>query len=127
MIRLWTALAAAAGLAFAASAAQASPCRGEAPEVGASLRGPVLHVEDGERLCVARGFDQTQWIELRLEDTPADSARGTLMAAAFAQDVDCRITAIGPDGPMAACTLRNRPLGRLLRKPSILKAGLAWR
>lgn len=127
MIRLWTALAAAAGLAFAASAAQASPCRGEAPEVGASLRGPVLHVEDGERLCVARGFSPEQWVELRLEGAPANASRGTLMAAAFAQDADCRVTTATPDGPGAVCKVRNRPLTRLLRKPSILQAGLAWR
>ena len=73
------------GLATGASAE--SPCKGEAPRAGAILHGPVLHVEDGGRLCVARGFEPDAWIEFQLADAPAELARGTLMSAAFAKDV----------------------------------------
>jgi hypothetical protein len=110
-----------------ASAAEASPCRGEAPEVGAIFRGPVLHVFDGARLCVARGESPDQWVELQLADAPEHSARGALMATAFAQDVDCKVTAADPAAPKAVCTLNGRSIGRLVGKPTLVKAGRAWR
>ncbi|MGE5500988.1 MAG: hypothetical protein ACM3W4_03580, partial [Ignavibacteriales bacterium] len=54
------------GMATAASAE--TPCKGAAPAPGAVLHGPVLHVEDGGRLCVARGFDIESWVEVQLAD-----------------------------------------------------------
>jgi len=109
------------GLATGASAE--SPCKGEAPRAGAILHGPVLHVEDGGRLCVARGFEPDAWIEFQLADAPAELARGTLMSAAFAKDVDCKVQADG----RALCTIDGQSVGALSAQPSVQKAGLSWR
>ena len=112
-----------ATLGFATGASAESLCKGEAPQAGAVLHGPVLHVEDGGRLCVARGFDPDAWVELQLADAPADLARGTLMSAAFARDVDCKVQADG----RALCTVDSQSLGALSAQPSVQKAGLTWR
>jgi hypothetical protein len=87
------------------------------------LHGPVLHVEDGGRLCVAQGFGRDEWVELQLADTPRELTRGPLMSAAFAKDVDCKVA---PDG-RAVCTLDGRSVADLAQQPSVEKAGLSWR
>jgi len=110
-------------LGFATGASAESLCKGEAPQAGATLRGPVLHVEDGGRLCVAKGFEPDAWIELQLADAPAGLARGTLMSAAFAKDVDCKVQADG----RALCTVDGQSVGALASQPSVQKAGLSWR
>lgn len=109
------------GMATAASAE--GLCKGAAPAPGAVLHGPVLHVEAGGRLCVAKGFGTDEWVELQLADTPPELARGPLMSAAFAKDVDCRI---GADG-RAICTVEGQSVGDLAQRPSVQKAGLSWR
>jgi len=116
-------VASVATLGFASGASAQSVCKGEAPQAGATLRGPVLHVEDGGRLCVAKGFEPDAWIELQLADAPADLARGTLMSAAFAKDVDCKVQADG----RALCTVDGQSIGALASQPSVQKAGLTWR
>jgi len=125
MLKLLTVafVASVATLGFASGASAQSVCKGEAPQAGATLRGPVLHVEDGGRLCVAKGFEPDAWIELQLADAPADLARGTLMSAAFAKDVDCKVQADG----RALCTVDGQSVGALASQPSVQKAGLTWR
>lgn len=118
-----TFVAGVATLGFASGASAQGVCKGEAPQAGATLRGPVLHVEDGGRLCVAKGFEPDAWIELQLADTPADLARGTLMSTAFAKDVDCKVQADG----RALCTVDGQSVGALASQPSVQKAGLSWR
>lgn len=112
-----------ATLGLATGASAESLCKGEVPQAGATLRGPVLHVEDGGRLCVAKGFEPDAWIELQLADAPTDLARGTLMSAAFAKDVDCKVLADG----RALCTVEGQSVGALASQPSVQKAGLTWR
>ncbi|MGE5567111.1 MAG: hypothetical protein ACM3YN_13285 [Parcubacteria group bacterium] len=109
------------GMATAASAE--TPCKGAAPAPGAVLHGPVLHVEDGGRLCVARGFDIESWVEVQLADAPPELARGPLMSAAFAKDVDCKV---GADG-RAVCTVEGQSVSELAQQPSVQKAGMSWR
>jgi hypothetical protein len=117
------AIAAALTFGLAAGAHAESPCKGAVPQAGAVFRGPVLHVEEGGRLCVARGFEPDAWVEVQLADAPPELTRGTLMSTAFAKDVDCRMG----DGGRAACTVDGQPLGALLRQPLAQKAGFSWR
>lgn len=123
-------LAIAATIALsAAGAAQAAVCRGEAPVGAAELRGPVLHVLDGERLCVALGPDPAQWVALRLADAPPsrDGGRGALMAASFGQDVTCRLIGRGEDDVVAVCRTPRGSIGPRLAAPKIVRAGQTWR
>jgi len=120
MIRLALALVL---LSASAAAAQTSPCRGEAPAAGAQVHGPVLHVLDGQTLCVATGADPSQWLPLTLEDAPAASSWGALMSIAFGKDVTC--TAQGA-GHAAVCRIQGRSIGAQLDARAI-KAGVAWR
>jgi hypothetical protein len=62
-------------------------------------------------------------VEVQLADAPEDLARGPLMSAAFAKDVDCRM---GPDG-RGLCTVDGQSVGALAQQPSIQKTGLTWR
>ncbi|WP_337185726.1 hypothetical protein [Phenylobacterium sp.] len=129
-------LAIATLLSLAASgAAQADVCRGQAPSAGLEMRGPVLHVLDGQRLCVALSPDPADWVAVRLADAPpvetveavGETGRGALMAASFGQDVTCRILGEGEDGAVALCRTNRGPVGEQLSKPRIIRAGQAWR
>ena len=127
-----------AGFALAASAgaAQASEaCSAPAPAVGVEVHGPVLHVLDGNHLCVALGETPDKWLEVELPDAgltkassnPDDSPRGTLMSVAFAQNVTCRIVDRAEDRVVASCTLDGQPLGDLALRPQAISTGRAWR
>lgn len=125
--RILVAFLLASGLGGGAQAAESRVCGAEPPPAGVELRGPVLHVLDGERLCLARGPTPDQWLELRLVDAPVGAARGTLMAAAFAENLDCRVIAAGPGEAVGACALAGESLGRRMQNPQIIEAGAAWR
>jgi hypothetical protein len=123
-------LAIAVVLAFSATgAAQAGVCRGAAPAGAAELRGPVLHVLDGERLCVALGPDPAAWVPLRLADAPQslDDGRGALMAASFGRDVTCRLVGREDGDVTAVCRTGRGSVGAALATPKILRAGQTWR
>lgn len=131
----FTALAA-AGFLLGANQAHAagSVCTAAAPVDGV-LRGPVLQVEDGATLCVALGATPDQWVRLTLADAPAanpiqraastdENPRGTLMAIAFSQMVDCQVQADG----RALCALQDgRSVGALLKTRAAWAAGKEWR
>ncbi|MDZ4376402.1 MAG: hypothetical protein U1C74_33880 [Phenylobacterium sp.] len=123
----------AALLAFAAGAAQAadgaSVCRGAAPADVAELHGPVLHVPDADRLCVALSPDPSDWVPLRLADAPngLETGRGALMAASFGQDATCRVVGRDADGLLAICRTADGPVGARLATPQIIRAGQTWR
>ena len=126
-------LACAALLASAVcGTAQAGVCGGEPPADAVEFRGPVLHVLDGERLCVALGADPSMWAPVRLADAPhMDSAamdgRGALMAASFGQDVICRIVGRDAEGVVAECRSEAGSVGQLMGEPRLIKAGQSWR
>jgi hypothetical protein len=109
-------------LSAGAAAAQTAPCRGEAPAAGAEVHGPVLHVIDGQTLCVATGTDPSQWLAVKLEDAPAGSSWGALMSVAFAKDVTC----VAQGGNGAVCRIEGRSIGAQL-DAGAAKAGVAWR
>lgn len=133
-----------AGLALFANAGRAEaaepapPCTGPRPVAGVEIRGPVLHVVDGQTLCVALGFEPDTWILLRLDDAPVGSPihrtstapanpRGALMEAALAKMAVCR-TMKDDDGQIvAACEVEGKPLGRALRDPKVIASSYAWR
>lgn len=127
-------LSAALALVGFAGAAQAqTPCQGMAPSVGAEIRGPVLHILDSERLCVALGANPDQWVEVRLAAEPLQKTsshpanRGSLMAVAFAQTLTCRIVEHAGDLPVAACRVDDQSVRALTRQPAAYVAGQAWR
>jgi micrococcal nuclease len=110
--------------------AEASICGGEPPSGAAEVRGPVLHVLDGERLCVALGPDPATWVPLRLSDATDPSGverRGALMAASFGRDVTCRVVGRDESGFVGQCRTSQGSLGQRLDSPRIVRAGLAWR
>jgi micrococcal nuclease len=127
---------AAAGLLLGANGARAagSVCTAQAP-AGGLVRGPVLQVEDGDTLCVALGATPDRWVRLTLADAPSanpiqhaantdENPRGTLMAVAFSQTVDCRLQADG----RAVCALQDgRSVGNLLKTRAAWAAGKEWR
>ncbi len=132
----FTALAGAGFLSGVAGHAQAaeSICTGSAPADGL-LRGPVLLVEDGATLCVALGASPDRWVRMTLADAPAanpiqrtsntdENPRGTLMAVAFGQTVDCQVQSDG----RGLCTLQDgRSVGALLKTRAAWAAGREWR
>ncbi|MDB5470204.1 MAG: hypothetical protein JWR84_1764 [Caulobacter sp.] len=122
------------GMAGHAEAASGSVCTAQAPAAGV-LHGPVLQVEDGATLCVALGATPDTWVRLTLADAPAangtqrasntdENPRGTLMAVAFSQTVDCQLQADG----RALCALQDgRSVGNLLTTRAAWAAGKEWR
>ncbi len=131
MVRGWTGSGAAAialaALALAAPAA-AQICRAPAPAVGQTVSGPVMSVIDGRTLCVAQGPTPDRWIPLRISPsvTALPSDRERLMAAAFAQSLNCKITG-GGSVKAANCTLAGRPLEALLAEPATIIEAKTWR
>ena len=105
-------------LSAGAAAAQTAPCRGEVPAAGAEIHGPVLHVLDGQTLCVATGADPSQWLPVKLEDAPADASWGALMGVAFGKNVTCAT---------GVCRIDGRSIGAQLGSPDAAKAGVVWR
>jgi hypothetical protein len=115
-------------LAFGAPAL-AQTCRGAAPATGQAVSGPVMHVIDGQTLCLAQGPTPDRWIPLTVlpSATPLPADRQRLMAAAFSRSLVCRVT--GGRGPVksAACTIGGRPLDALLADPATVTEANAWR
>jgi micrococcal nuclease len=123
-------------LAVSAGGAQAGEaCGAPAPAVGTEVHGPVLHILDGNHLCVALGETPDTWLEIELpdarltkaSDNPDGNPRGALMSVAFAQNITCRIVDRAAHGAVATCSLDGRPLGDLARRPQAISTGRAWR
>ena len=113
-------------------AAQAAVCRGEAPAGAETIRGPVLHVLDGDTLCVAMGADPSTWVAIRIADglrnaSTAGPERETLMAASFGQDVTCRIVGQSDGMALGECRTSAGSVADLTSKASFVAAGRDWR
>jgi len=125
--RVASCLAVAGGLLFA-QPASAAICSASPPPPGAVIKGPVLHVEDGETLCIGTGFEPSKWVPLKVADAAGEAIpKSALMAAAFGKDAVCRVTAVADGQAVASCTIEARPLAMLLRRPEVLKAAGEWR
>jgi hypothetical protein len=127
---------AAAGFLLGVQQADAadSICTAQVPAEGV-VHGPVLQVEDGATLCVALGATPDRWVRLTLADAPAanpiqyaastdENPRGTLMAVAFSQTVDCQVQ---PDGRALCALADGRSVGALLKTRAAWAAGKEWR
>ncbi|MEW5684130.1 MAG: hypothetical protein AB1942_04350 [Pseudomonadota bacterium] len=112
--------------------AQAGVCAGEAPVGAETIRGPVLHVLNGETLCVALGADPSTWVAVRVADglgmaSTAAPQRQTLMAASFGQDVTCRITGRGDGVALGECRTAAGSVAELAQDAAYVSAGRGWR
>jgi|GEM_PF-1535478 len=133
-------------LLFAATACSAqamqpqTPCNGPSPVAGVEIRGPVLHIIDGETLCVALGFETDSWIKLRLADaqqpakvrktsTAGDDSnpRGALMQVALAKMAVCRTRKDEAGQVVAVCEIDGKSIGGQLHEPEVQAASYAWR
>lgn len=116
-----------------AGAAQAAPCGGPSPAVGATVHGPVLQITDAEHLCVALGPEQSDWAELLIRGgdagplyQPDRLGPALLMSVAFAKTADCVVALDAKGRKVADCRIDGRPLGELMRKPGAVEAAAAW-
>lgn len=103
----------------AAAPAIASPCLGKTPAAGAKLQGTVLHVEDGQRLCLANGPTPDQWTEVEVLgtlETVADAqvAKASLMTVAFAKKMNCVVTTVVDGHASARCAVDKKTVASLI-------------
>jgi endonuclease YncB( thermonuclease family) len=138
---VWAGLLGAA-VAALASSAHADPCKaipdhGRAPAwlaPGATFRGRVTYVGDGDSLCVAVGLHAWQWVEVRLEDFYApelhapggEAAKRALSRLTFGRELVCRAGRQSYDRIIATCTREGRPVGDLLRDAGVLEGGRGY-
>lgn len=113
-------------------AAQAGMCGGEAPAGAETIRGPVLHVLDGETLCVALGADPSTWVAVRVQGglgkaKAAAPERQTLMAASFGQDVTCQIMGRGDGVVLGECRTAAGSVAEMVKDAAYVSAGRGWR
>ena len=125
------ALILAAGLALAATAAQADPCEAPLPKPGTVFAGPVSYVGDGDGLCVTGPAGQ---IEVRLADwyapeinTPEGRrAAEVLRSIVMGRTVKCRAMHRSYDRVVAQCALDGTDIGRIMRSRGVVEGGRGW-
>lgn len=118
-----------------ATPALADPCEGRLPTAGQEFSGIVRYVGDGDGLCIGPERRPDLWIEVRLADFYApelherggDTGKRRLIALALGQPLVCRAGRRSYDRVVAACRLRGRPVGDLLRERGGVEGGRAWR
>jgi micrococcal nuclease len=130
-VSLATSAAAAAPLKASIDTSRIAPliaeCKAEAPGVGRVFEGTVLQVIDGQTVCLAQGPPPAEWIRVTIAGAPRDSSRGTLMAAAFGQVLDCVAMRAMPAGVEARCEVNGASLERLIATDAARRDGLSWR
>ena len=115
-----------------AGVAAADPClavpdAGPAPpslSPGSRFSGPVVHIIDGDGLCVDTGGGPTGWVEVRLADFYAPelsspegpAAKRSLEQLSFGRRLECVAQKQSYDRIVAQCRLEGRLLGELLRE-----------
>lgn len=133
------------GLALGAIAypALADPCkavpdRGPTPthlRPGSTFSGRVVHVIDGDGLCVATGPGPSNWVEVRLEDFYApelsepggEAAKAALRKLAFGRTVTCRAGRRSYDRIVARCDQGGRSLAGHMRGAGVRDGGRGQR
>lgn len=124
----------AAALALSGAPAQADVCRGPAPQAGEVVTGVVLHVVDGQRLCLADGPTPDRWTEVVLDsaqigkvsDGGAAWAKTAVMSAAFGKKLTCRVEGISAGRPVARCIVGGVSLAQALSAPGAAKQVAEW-
>ncbi|CAN7622599.1 excalibur calcium-binding domain-containing protein [Phenylobacterium sp. LjRoot219] len=97
----------------------------------ATFSGPVVHVIDGDGLCVAVGPGHSNWVEVRLADffAPESSdvggpaAKAALERVALGKKVSCLADRRTYDRIAARCSIDGRPVGESLRRAGIAEGG----
>ena len=122
MLRSWV-----IGLSLLATPVLADPCEA-IPEQGplptylsfaAEFSGPVVHVIDGDSLCVAVGPGHEKWVEVRLADFHAPesgdadgpSTKAALARIALGQPATCVASLRTYDRIAARCSIAGQPIG----------------
>lgn len=121
--------------------AYADPCdaipeNGSIPanlKFGATFSGPVVHVIDGDSLCVATGPGHDQWVEVRLADfyaaesnQPAGrAAKAALEKLAMGREAICVANLGTHDRIAARCSVEGHLLGDMMRDAGISEGGNA--
>jgi endonuclease YncB( thermonuclease family) len=137
-MRLLLALAFLASLA-AAGGARADPCEAVAATgsvlaelgFGQTFSGEVVHVIDGDSLCVAIGAGPQGWVEVRLADFDAPESRdpagprakAALERVAAGREVVCVAGLRTYDRVAGTCRIEGRPIGDLLRLAGAASGG----
>ena len=137
-MRLLLALAFLASLA-AARGARADPCEAVSATgsmltelgFGQTFGGKVVHVIDGDSLCVAIGEGPQGWVEVRLADFDAPESRdpagprakAALEQVASGREVVCVAGLRTYDRVAGTCSIDNRPIGDLLRAAGAASGG----
>ena len=119
--------------------ARADPCkaipdRGPMPAYlhrGASFKGPVTYVGDGDSLCVAVGREPADWVEVRLADFYAPelhepegpAAKAALERIAKGKAAVCVADHRSYDRMVARCEVRGIDLGDALRAARAVEGG----
>lgn len=133
-------LAAGLGLTLLAGAAQADPCEaipegGPLPDylgLGATFSGPVVHVIDGDSLCIAVGpRASVDWVEVRLSDFYAPEfksptgpvAKAALERVAAGRLSTCVANLRTYDRIAARCRIEGQSIGDLMRAAGIKEGG----
>ena len=124
----------AAALALSGAPAEAAPCRGPAARPGQVVTGVVLHVIDGERLCLADGPTPDRWTEVSLSsadlqpvsDDGGAWTRAAVMSAAFGKKLTCRVESVSAGRAVAACALGEVPLAAVLSAPGARAEAAQW-
>lgn len=110
----------------AADPCLAVPDAGPAPgflSPGARFSGPVVHIIDGDGLCVDTGGGPKGWVEVRLADFYAPelsspegpAAKRALEQVSLGRRLECVAEKQSYDRIVARCRIEDRPLGDLLR------------
>lgn len=122
-----------------ATAAFADPCEaipesGPLPSylgLGAHFSGPVVHVIDGDSLCVAIGDGPAAWVEVRLADFHAPeiaaaggaAAKAALSRLAMGREADCTANMRTYDRIAARCRIDGQAVGDLMRTAGVVEGG----
>ncbi len=128
-------LSLAAVLTMIATPALADPCEGALPKRGTEFSGSVIHVIDGDSICVAPAGQQGEpatWIEIRVADfsAPERNEPGGADATRIArrvllnQRVTCRAGRRSYDRVVATCSRADgRSIGDLMRAAGAPEGG----
>jgi len=121
-------IALAAAVVASASSAIADPCEAPLPEKGATFKGEVTYIVDGDCMCV--GKDQGG-IEVRLADFNAcelneeggQAAKENLRKIVFGKQVECVAGKRSYDRVIAHCVVDGQRVGDVLRRAGTCEGG----
>jgi endonuclease YncB( thermonuclease family) len=127
------------GLLLIGTAASADPCeaipeQGALPSYlafGARFSGEVVHVIDGDSLCVAVGPDSASWVEVRLADFSAPeshepggaAAKAELTRIALGRKATCTANMRTYDRIASRCAIDGVAIGESLRRAGVREGG----